>query len=205
VLDKRKANVWVKVVALVIAVAFVAYYALLLIQASPGGAPSAKAKGQTTYPEDDPYLALISQHSQLLKNDPKNPSLMLQVGNDYFDLANEQGRATPPRQVMAQSNFRLAADTYGRYLALKPKDLSARTDRSIAMFYAGDTNGAIAEIKKVLTADPKFEQGLFNLGIFYANAGDSTNAKAVWGRYLDLYPKGQAADWVKQQLVKLNK
>lgn len=203
-LDKRKANVWVKLVALVIAVAFVAYYALILISGgSTGGSAKSTATTKTgTTAEEQQYLDLIAQHQQLLASSPTSTSLLVQLGNDYFDLANAEANAK--KTVMAEGNFRLAAEEYGRYLKLKPKDANARTDRAIALFYAGNVQGAIAEAQTVLKADPSHDKAMFNLGIFYADgAGDSAKAREIWQRYLKLYPAGPGADFVKKRLANL--
>lgn len=108
-----------------------------------------------------------------LKTDPNNADLLTQVGIIY--------RMT--------HQFNTAATYYQKVLQLNPKNVGARTDLASCMYYQGDVDGAIAQLEKSLTYDPKHAGTLLNLGIIrWKGKGDAAGAIAAWDRLLKYYP-----------------
>jgi tetratricopeptide (TPR) repeat protein len=58
----------------------------------------------------------------------------------------------------------------------------ARLDLGRILYQRGDLGGAIAETEKVLAADPKQVDALYNMGAIYANVGNSVRARSYWTR-----------------------
>jgi cytochrome c-type biogenesis protein CcmH/NrfG len=109
-----------------------------------------------------------------LKTDPKNPDLLIQLGNLYYD----------------HHDFPQAIDAYGRALHERPGDVNVRTDMGTALWYSGDPRKAVAEYQKALASDPTHAQTLFNLGVVYDQGlKDHTRAVATWEKLLKLYPQ----------------
>ena len=109
-----------------------------------------------------------------LKNDPKNPELLNQLGTLY----------------KATHQFQEAAGYYQKALDADPKNVAARTDLASCMFYQGDTDGAITQLQQALTYDPKDANSLFNLGMIRLQGkNDATGAINSWRQLLKLNPK----------------
>jgi tetratricopeptide (TPR) repeat protein len=108
-----------------------------------------------------------------LKTDPNNAELLNQIGNLY--------RMT--------HQFQDAASYYNKALEINPKNVGARTDLASCMFYQGDIDGAITQLEKSLTYDPKHAGTLLNLGMVrWKGKGDAAGAIASWNKLLKFYP-----------------
>ncbi|MGA7752569.1 MAG: tetratricopeptide repeat protein [Candidatus Sulfotelmatobacter sp.] len=109
-----------------------------------------------------------------LQADPKNADLLNQVGNVY--------RMT--------HQFKTAASYYQQSLDANPKNVGVRTDLASCLYYQGDVDGAIAQLEKSLTYDPKHAGTLFNLGMIrWKGKGDAAGAVAAWQTLLKLNPR----------------
>lgn len=121
-----------------------------------------------------------------LQSDPNNADLLNQVGNLY--------RVT--------HQFQTAATYYQKALDVNPKNVGARTDMASCLYYQGDVDGAIAQLEKSLTYDPKHAGTLLNLGLIrWKGKGDATGAVAAWERLLKYYPAYQSKDTVQKLIA----
>src|SRR5205814_1342162 len=84
-----------------------------------------------------------------LKADPNNSDLLNQIGTLY----------------KATHQFKEAQKYFQRAIDANPKNVAARTDLGSCLFYQGDADGAIQQLEKSLTYDPKDANSLFNLGM----------------------------------------
>lgn len=108
-----------------------------------------------------------------LQTDPGNADLLNQVGNIY--------RVT--------HQFQTAASYYQKSLEANPKNVGARTDLASCLFYQGDVDGAVAQLEKSLTYDPKHAGTLLNLGIVrWKGNRDAAGAIASWNELLKFHP-----------------
>jgi cytochrome c-type biogenesis protein CcmH/NrfG len=121
-----------------------------------------------------------------LKSDPSNSDLLNQVGTIY--------RMT--------HQFDTAASYYQKALQANPKNVGARTDLASCMYYQGDVDGAIAQLEKSLTYDPKHAGTLFNLGLIrWKGKSDAAGAIAAWDKLLKYYPNYENKDAVKNLIA----
>ena len=121
-----------------------------------------------------------------LKTDPNNADLLNQVGNIY--------RMT--------HQFQTAATYYQKSLDLNPKNVGPRTDLASCLYYQGDVDGAIAQLEKSLTYDPKHAGTLLNLGlILWKGKNDAVGAVASWQKLLKLYPNYEHKDTVEKLIA----
>ena len=125
-----------------------------------------------------------------LKTDPKNPELLTNIGNLYYDA----------------QQYPVAVDYYARELQIKPSDASVRTDMATAYWYLGNTDRAIAEFNTALTYAPTNPSTLFNLGLVkWQGKHDSAGAIADWKKLLATNPNYEAKDKVEQMLSDVQK
>ncbi len=145
----------------------------------PHEMPSLDQMKQMADKQAEPLLAQ-------LQNDPNNADLLKQVARVY----------------KSTHQFQAAADYYGKILAVNPKDVSTRTDRAACLYYAGDVDGAIAELQQALQVDPKDANSLFNLGMIrWKGKNDALGALNAWNQLLKSNPKLEADK--KAQVQKL--
>jgi cytochrome c-type biogenesis protein CcmH/NrfG len=154
-------------------------------QTLPPAAPNpsqAQASMPTGMPQQMPSLDQMKHMADKqaepllaqLKSDPKNAELLKQVAKIYEST----------------HQFQQAADYYGKAVEANPKDIPARTERASCLYYAGDADGAIAELQQALQVDPNDANSLFNLGMIrWKGKNDATGAKQAWNQLLKSNPK----------------
>jgi len=100
----------------------------------------------------------------------------------------DQGAAEMPDGIPNEQGsqyFAAAAKVYEAAWAKQPGDPNVGTDWAIALFYSGDVDGAVKQVNVVLDADPRFQPGLFNKGIFLSHVSRMTEDKAEAQKYTD--------------------
>jgi cytochrome c-type biogenesis protein CcmH/NrfG len=109
-----------------------------------------------------------------LKTDPNNSALLNQLGMIY----------------KSTHQFKDAEGYFKRAVDADPKNIAARTDLASCLFYDGDADGAIAQLEKSLTYDPKDANSLFNLGMIRLRAkNDTKGAISAWQQLLKSNPQ----------------
>jgi len=179
-----------------IAIAFIAGIVVGVIAAvyyedkTPIVPPSVKQSATLPAPTAPPadLQKQIDTLRSILKDDPKNLNVLIQLGNLYFD-ANQ---------------FDPAIETYSRALELDPKNADIRTDMGIMYRKKRDYDRAIAEFKKAAEVDPKHVNSRYNLGIVLLHdKGDIKGAIKAWEDYLRVEPTGPRADNIRNQMDKM--
>jgi len=137
---------------------------------SPAGAhpkmPSLEDMKHMADKKAEPLLAKLDA-------DPNNSDLLNQIGTLY----------------KATHQFKEAQKYFQRAIDADPRNVAARTDLGSCLFYQGDTDGAIQQLEKSLTYDPKDANSLFNLGMIRLQGKkDPSGAIAAWQKLLKLNP-----------------
>ena len=135
--------------------------------------------------------------------------------NDLYDKGNAEFQNQNFEQGGAY--FAAAAKVYAAAWKKQPTDPGVGTDYAVALFYSGDIESALKQIDVVLKAEPEFQKGWLNKGIFLSHEarileqnGDTKQAKklteqakAAFTEAVAIDPKseaGQQADASLQQL-----
>ncbi len=109
-----------------------------------------------------------------LKTNPESAGLLVQTG-DIYKSAHQ---------------FKDAAGYYDKALKLDPKNVAVRTEMASCMYYDGDVEGAISQLRQALHNDPKDANSLFNLGMIeWQGKQDSKGALAAWQELLKTNPQ----------------
>lgn len=120
-----------------------------------------------------------------LKKNPKDADALNQLGILY--------RAT--------HQFKEAEGYFEKSLEINPKNVDARVDLASCLYYTGDADGAIAQLNKALTYDPKHPGALMNLGLIKWKAkNDVPGAVAAWQTLLKLNPDFAQKDTVQRMI-----
>jgi cytochrome c-type biogenesis protein CcmH/NrfG len=123
---------------------------------------------------------------QQLKTDPTNKDLLLRVA--YFYKSAHQ--------------FKDASRFLEQALLLDPENVAVHTERASCLYYDGDTDGALAELKQSLKISPTDANALFNLGMMRLNGKqDSAGAIAAWQELLKTHPNLEKKPIVEQMIA----
>ena len=132
------------------------------------------------------------------------------LGNAYFDWAQTlitpadgASQVSTASAAAAAPLWLLSKEAYSKAAQIKPGDPALETDWSIVTFYSGDTSSAVLIAEKVTTKTPTFPQAWRNLGIFYADSGQTDKAISAFERYIKLDPKGQDVAFAQDQIKTL--
>lgn len=121
-----------------------------------------------------------------LKTEPDNVQLLIGVGDIY----------------KSTHQFKEAASYYEKSLQIDPKNVPVRTDMASCLYYVGDVDGAIAQLQKSLSYDPKHAGTLLNIGVItWKGKGDADTAVAYWEKLLKLYPNYAQKDTVQHLIA----
>ena len=146
------------------------------VATAPAAAPAAVGKQHPPLTLDDMKRMADAKAAPLLeklKTNPKDAEALNQLGILY--------RAT--------HQFKQAEGYFEKSLAIDPKNVNARVDLASCLYYTGDVDGAIAQLNKALTYDPKHPGALMNLGIIKIQSKhDAPGAIADWQKLLKLNP-----------------
>lgn len=135
----------------------------------------------------------IAGLEKMLAARPNDAEVMIQLGNDYFDLGKHEK----------------AVEYYQKSLQIDPRNPDVITDMGISLRKLGESQESADAFRKALEIDPNHPMALFNLGIvlrddlkdtdgalkaweaFLAKAGDSPHAVMVrpWVNQLKGKPK----------------
>jgi tetratricopeptide (TPR) repeat protein len=81
-------------------------------------------------------------------------------------------------------------------------DAFVPTDMGTALWYLGDTDGAISEFKKSFSYDPNKPNTLFNLGVVQRQGKmDIDGAAGSWQKLLDTNPNYEGKNRVLQMIA----
>lgn len=111
---------------------------------------------------------------QKLKTDPKNTTLLLQVGALYH----------------ATHQFKEAASYYQRAVDADPKNVANRNKLASSLYRGGDVDGALAQLKQALSYEAADANSLFNVGMIRLEGKqDARGALAAWRQLLKANPE----------------
>ena len=138
--------------------------------------PPSGAAQQTMPTMDDMKRMADKQAEPLLtklKSDPKNVELLNKTAVTY----------------KAAHQFQEAISYFQKALEVDPRNVAIRTDMASCMYYTGNIDGALAELDKSLTYDPKHAGTLMNIGIIkWQGKNDVAGAIAAWQTLLKRNP-----------------
>jgi hypothetical protein len=189
------------------ALAVVVIVVVIMVSGGFGGSSGGGGATQTSAAAVQPVAADTSgTFSQLVAR-----------ANGLYDQGDTQFKSQHFEQGSAY--FTAAAKVYAAAWKQQATDPGVGTDYAVALFYSGDIPGATRQVDAVLKANPGFQKGWLNKGIFLSHEarladqnGDKkqaaklyTGAKAALTRAVAIDPQsaaGKQADASLQQLPK---
>ena len=123
---------------------------------------------------------------QQLASDPRNSTLLYQIGNLYYDA----------------QQYPEAVKYYEQSLEIDPKSTDVRTDMATAYHLMGQPDRAIQEYDAVLKIDGKHANALFNEGMVkWQDKMDLNGAISSWKRLLEVHPDYAQRDKVEKLIA----
>jgi cytochrome c-type biogenesis protein CcmH/NrfG len=148
-------------------------------------------KSQENNPKEE-IKSRISEMEHIMKSDPNNLQVLIQLGGDYFDTGQ----------------YDKSIQAYDKALKIDPKNAEITTDMAVAYRRLGKTDESVKLFRKAIEMDPNQTLAMFNLGIVLRDdKKDLPGALKVWKTFLDKAPDSPHAvmirPWVKQLEEKL--
>jgi tetratricopeptide (TPR) repeat protein len=205
-INKKQSSLWVKIVLVFVAVAFVVSLIPALFLGNTGGTQNASGASETAATLEqiaNDHLPAVNSYTAVLASEPTSYTALVGLGNTYFDWGFQIQQAIGASTGNDLPMWLSAATLYSQALTVQPGDPNVATDFAISLFYSGQTDRAIEVIEQVKVESPEFGPAYFNAGIFYRFAGDTAQAIANLERYLELEPQGTSASAATSILAEL--
>jgi cytochrome c-type biogenesis protein CcmH/NrfG len=159
-------------------------------EVQPPAAAPPSGMGQQSMPTLDDMKRMADKQAEplvaKLKTDPRNVDLLNKTALTY----------------KAAHQFKEAISYFQQALDIDPKNVPIRTDMASCMYYTGDVDGALAELDKSLTYDPKHPGTLMNIGIIkWQGKGDVNGAIAAWQTLLKRNPNFPQKDVIEHMIT----
>ncbi len=148
---------------------------------TPGpAAPASVAQTQNPHATMGNQMPSLEQMKQMADKAAAPALEKIKTNPSDFTALNEAGKV-----YRSTHQFKLAASYYEKALQIEPKNAAVRTDLASCLYYTGDVEGALTQLDKALSYDPKFFGALLNTGIIKMQAKNDVNgAISSWEKIL---------------------
>lgn len=143
-------------------------------------------------------VAITSPHGSMLPGHPHSLEELKQMSDQQTAPLLENLKRNPNDTALLTQvatlyhtthRFKEAAGYYKQAVDIDPKNVAFRTKLASSLYRSGNIDGAIAQLNKGLTYNPKDANALFNLGMIKLQGkGDSKGAVAAWRQLLKSNP-----------------
>ena len=128
------------------------------------------------------YARRIAEAEKIVAQDPKNVTVWISLGNDYFDTDQAQK----------------AIGAYAKALELDPNNPNVISDQGVLYRRIGWYDKAVANFERALNIDPKHLQSLYNIGIVYTmDLKKPEKGVPYWKRYIEVDPTSPTGIQIK--------
>jgi tetratricopeptide (TPR) repeat protein len=154
-------------------------------------ATAAASEVTTAQPKQDPHAGMGQQAMPTLDDmkrmaDKQAEPLLAKLKDNPKDAEVLNKTALTYK---AAHQFAEAITYFQKALDIDPKNIAVRDDMASCMYFTGNVDGALDELNKSLTYDPKHAGTLMNIGIIkWHGKGDIDGAVASWQKLLKLNP-----------------
>ena len=143
---------------------------------------------------DEKYQASVDALTEQLEADPNSLAALANLGFTYFDWASAVRSviaysATDEQQEHQDDLYLRAQGYFDRYLALNDAP-SVHVSRILTQYYLGEEDEATEEMATYAEQED-FGPAWANLGMFYANAGETDAAKAAFNAAIEADPRDE--------------
>jgi tetratricopeptide (TPR) repeat protein len=122
--------------------------------------------------------------------------IWLQSGSDTADLLMQRATAS-----MQAQQYSLALSLFDKLVALEPDWAEAWNQRATTRFLTGDTDGAMADIDRVIKLEPRHFSALAGMGMILQGEGLDKRALEIFKKALGIYPLEQDIQKLVEKLT----
>jgi len=198
-MNRDRIGFWVRLLSIVLAVVFIASFIFVGLGTNVNynlfdliGGQDQQAGGQTSDPQDQ-----IQAAEQQLKENPKDPDAIKELAALYY----QNGRYDDAARVLQDGRKAAPKDAEMAFLLgqvyLQEAQATPGGEQEKLYGQAGDAFAAATEI------EPDNEDAFLFAGESYDRAGEPAQAIKYYNGYLDLEPKGEQAQAVKDRISAL--
>ena len=198
-MNRERIGWWVRLLSIVLAVVFIASFIFVGLGTNVNynlfdliGGQDQQAGGQTSDPQDQ-----IQAAEQQLKENPKDPDAIKELAALYY----QNGRYDDAARVLQDGRKAAPKDAEMAFLLgqvyLQEAQATPGGEQEKLYGQAGDAFAAATEI------EPDNEDAFLFAGESYDRAGEPAQAIKYYNGYLDLEPKGEQAQAVKDRISAL--
>jgi cytochrome c-type biogenesis protein CcmH/NrfG len=198
-MNRDRIGFWVRLLSIVLAFFFIASFIFVGLGTNVNynlfdliGGQDEQAGGQTTDPQDQ-----IQEAEQQLQENPKDPNAIKELAALYY----QTGRYDEAAQVLQNGREVAPKDPEIPFLLgqvyLQEGQATPGEEQDKLYRQAGDAFAAAAEV------EPDNEDAYLLAGQSYDQAGEPAQAIKYYNGYLDLEPKGQQSEAVKERISTL--
>lgn len=210
-INKAQTSMFMKVMLGIIAFTFI----VSLIPWQSGGLGGSSQNNAATKSNELATIAAqygntIGTYESLLVSDPTSATVLVNLGNVYFDWADQVSRASTAavgqaRGVAERPMWRSAISYYERAVQTTGGATPAvQTDMAIAYLNVGESARALEICNSVIKQDPKFPMAwLWKGNALLGATGQEAEAIAAFEKYIALDAKGQNVDYAKAKISEL--
>lgn len=182
-LDKRRAALWIKIGAALLAVIFVLSFMPLF--RSGGAADFFKTLFQSKKaPSEQAQLIKLKQD---VEKNPKDAKALVKLADYLYDHQKPEEAIT----------------YYTKALEIDPNNIDTRVDMGTAYYDIQQFDKALEAFRAATDANPNHAIAWYNMGVVFKAKNDTVNQKFAWERFLAIQPTGEQADQVRQELANL--
>ena len=198
-MNRDRIGWWVRLLSIVLAFFFIASFIFVGLGTNVNynlfdliGGEDQQAGGQTTDPQDQ-----IREAERQLQENPKDPDAIKELAALYYQTGryDDAARVLQNRREVTPKDPEipfLLGQVYLQEARATPGEEQDKLYRQ-----AGDAYAATAEM------DPENEDAYLLAGESYDRAGEPAQAIKYYNGYLDLEPKGQQSEAVKERISAL--
>lgn len=149
----------------------------------------------------------VDKLKKRLEEDPNNLAALLNLGEAYMNWGYSANSSSTKDEEKEYSKALLnkAMSYYDRYLKLNDS-VTVKINRALTQYYAGETDQAIAALKKICEENPQNALAQAQLGYLYESQYDTKNATAAYTKAAELDSDDTYGikTYANQRLIALN-
>lgn len=203
-MDKKKASLWVKIFAAVLAFSFILGMVVFTVDAfmMQGTAINQDTSRGNLSQEEVQFDTNVRMYKSMTEINTTDTTAWVGLGNSYYDWGIYLIRMKNDSKE-ALKKFVEAEKAYEKALELNPNNVNVMVDLAAIYFYQAKLQEARNLLDKALEKDPKNPAALFNAGLVARDQGDIQAAIAYFEKFIKENPDDRNLDIAKNLLKEL--
>lgn len=205
-MDKKRASIWVKVFAAVLAFSFILGMVVFTIDIfmTPSGTVNTQPNQSQLTQEEYNFDTNARMYKSMTEVNTTDTTAWVNLGNTYYDwgiyIIQKKNNS-----MEALKKFAEAEKAYKKALELAPDNLDVMVDLAAIYYYQGKLNEAMQLLNQVIEKDPKNAAALFNAGLVARDLGDYEAASVYFEKFIESNPKDPNVSNAEKLLSEIKK